>query len=282
MSAISSFDALKAHLINRKGAPKRVAVVWPEDECTRQAVKMAEETGFARAIMLDSKVCADPDAAAAQAVALVRQGQADVIMKGMINTDNLLRAILNKETGILLPGGVLTHLTVAEIPAYHKLLLLSDVAVIPYPNETQFRAMVTYMTTFARAMGITAPRIALTHCSEKVDTRHFPFTGVYETLKQEAEKGTFGACIVDGPMDVKTACDRHAQEKKHIDSPINGDADGIIFPDIEAGNTFYKTVTLFCGATMAGLLQGAQAPVVLCSRGDDADSKFNALAIACL
>ncbi len=282
MSAISSFDALKAHLINRKSAPKRVAVVWPEDESSRQAVKMAEEAGFARAVMLDSKAASDPDDAATKAVALVRQGKADVIMKGMINTDNLLRAILNKETGILRPGGVLTHLTVAEVPAYHKLLLLSDVAVIPYPTEAQFRAMISYMTSFAHAMGISAPRIALTHCSEKVDTRHFPFTGAYETLKQEASEGKFGPCIIDGPMDVKTACDRHAQEKKHISSPINGDADGIIFPDIEAGNTFYKTVTLFCGATMAGLLQGAQVPVVLCSRGDDADSKFNALALACL
>lgn len=282
MSAIESFDALKAHLTRRNEPRRRVAVVWPEDETTRRAVEMAAEAGFASPVMLDHTVAADADAAAAEAVAMVRRGEADVIMKGLINTDNLLRAVLNKEHGILRPGRVLTHITVAEIPAYHKLLLLSDVAVIPYPTEAQFEAMVAYMTTYARAMGIECPRIALTHCSEKVDERHFPLTGSYVAVKDKAAAGVFGNCIVDGPMDVKTACDRHAQEKKGIVSPINGDADGIIFPDIEAGNTFYKAVTLFSGATLAGLLQGADVPVVLCSRGDDADCKYNALALACL
>lgn len=282
MTAISSFDALKTHLARRGDQKRRVAVVWPEDDTTRLAVKMAEDAGFATAIMLDSTVAANPDDAAAQAVALVREGKADVIMKGLINTDNLLRAILNKQTGILPAGRVLSHLTVAQIPTYHKLLLLSDVAVIPYPTEAQFEAMTSYMVQFAHSMGIDTPRIALTHCSEKVDERHFPLTGSYVAVKEKAAAGAFGDCIVDGPMDVKTACDRHAQEHKGIVSPINGDADGIIFPDIEAGNTFYKAVTLFANATVAGLLQGADAPVVLCSRGDDADSKFNALALACL
>lgn len=282
MNAISSFDALKAHLANRDAKPRRVAVVWPEDDSTRRAVEMAVKAGFATAVMIDSAVADNPDQAAAKAVAMVREGRADVIMKGLINTDNLLRAILNKDHGILRPGAVLTHLTVAEIPTYHKLLLLSDVAVIPYPTEVQFEAITRYMVRFAHSMGVERPRVALTHCSEKVDERHFPFTASYVALKEKAAAGEFGECIVDGPMDVKTACDRHAQEKKHIVSPIEGDADGIIFPDIEAGNTFYKTITLFCSATVAGLLQGADVPVVLCSRGDDADSKFNALALACL
>ncbi len=282
MSAISSFDALKAHLSLRAEEKRRVAVVWPEDDTTRKAVKMAREAGFASAVMLDSSVAASPDDAAAQAVALVRNGEADVIMKGLVNTDNLLRAILNKQTGILPAGKVLTHLTVAQIPTYHKLLLLSDVAVIPYPSEAQFEAMTEYMVNFARSMGIASPRIALTHCSEKVDERHFPLTASYVVIKEKAAAGKFGDCIIDGPMDVKTACDRDTQQHKGIASPINGDADGIIFPDIEAGNTFYKAVTLFANATVAGLLQGADAPVVLCSRGDDAESKFNALALACL
>ncbi len=282
MSAISSFDALKAHLSLRAEEKRRVAVVWPEDDTTRKAVKMAREAGFASAVMLDSSVASSPDDAAAQAVALVRNGEADVIMKGLVNTDNLLRAILNKQTGILPAGKVLTHLTVAQIPTYHKLLLLSDVAVIPYPSEAQFEAMAEYMVNFARSMGIATPRIALTHCSEKVDERHFPLTASYVAIKEKAAAGKFGDCIIDGPMDVKTACDRDTQQHKGIASPINGDADGIIFPDIEAGNTFYKAVTLFANATVAGLLQGADAPVVLCSRGDDAESKFNALALACL
>ncbi|MCM1224817.1 MAG: phosphate acyltransferase, partial [Lachnospiraceae bacterium] len=139
---------------------------------------------------------ADPDHAAALAVAMVRNGEADIIMKGMINTDNLLRAILNKETGILDPGAVLTHITAAEIPAYRKVLLLTDVAVIPYPTLDQRRAQIKYLTEIAKRLGREMPKIALTHCSEKVDERHFPFTADYVTLKQEAERGKFGPCVV--------------------------------------------------------------------------------------
>lgn len=157
----------------------------------------------------------------------------------------------------------LTHVTVANIPAYPKLLLFTDVAVIPYPTDTQRTAQLRYALRIAREIGVDTPRVALIHCSEKPDPRHFPFTAHYLELKQQAAEGVFGQCIVDGPLDVKTSLDKKALDKKGIVSPIDGKADILIFPDIEAGNTFYKTLTLFGGATIAGMLCGCTVPVVL-------------------
>ncbi|MDE6308963.1 MAG: phosphate butyryltransferase [Muribaculaceae bacterium] len=300
MEAIKNFDELIDHLRIR-GNRKRVAVVWPEDQATQMAVSRALEVGFIDSVMvgckeqcLSNKVlmrhsdnitfveAADSDEAAAKAVKLVRDGNADILMKGMLNTDNLLRAILNKEYGILPKGNVLTHITASEIPAYPKLLFFSDSAVIPYPTLDQRAAQIKYLAYVARAFGIAQPKIALLHCSEKVDERHFPFTVGFKELIARACNGEFGPCIVDGPMDVKTACSYKSMLKKHIESPINGEADALLFPDIEAANMFYKTIGLFCGASTAAVLQGTVAPVVLPSRGDSIMSKLYSLALAAL
>lgn len=297
---MKDFKHLEQHLLSHD-TKRRIAVVNGADDSTRGAVARALEAGFAEAIFVgackeveaDEAIMRhasivtiidadDADVAAAKAVALAREGHADLIMKGLLNTDNLLRAILNKQTGILPPGEILTHITVGEIPAYHKLLLFSDVAVIPYPTDTQREAQLKYVLNLARKLGIECPRVSLIHCSEKVDERHFPFTAHYITLKENAAKGIYGECIVDGPLDVKTSCCKAALDKKGIISPVDGEADAIIFPDIEAGNSFYKTITLFAGATIAGILCGCMVPVVLPSRGDSVESKYNSLLVASL
>ena len=222
-----------------------------------------------------------PDEAAALAVELVRTGEADILMKGLINTDNLLRAVLKKEVGLLPPGGVLSHVAVAQVPLYHKLLLFSDAAVIPRPTLEQFRAMISCDVALCRELGNEQPRIALIHCSEKVNEK-FPHTLSYVHLKEEALQGRFGKVFIDGPMDAKTACDRHSGEIKGLSSPVVGNADVLIFPNIEAGNTFYKTLSLFGDANMAGMLTGTIAPVVVPSRSDSGNSKFYSLVLACL
>ena len=119
-----------------------------------------------------------PDKAAQEAVSLIREGHADVLMKGIINTDNLLRAVLNKEHGILPKGNVLSHITVAQIPTYKKLLFFSDAAVIPRPTLEQFEAMLLYDLEVCRRMGIEAPRVALIHCTEKVNEKFPPYAGL--------------------------------------------------------------------------------------------------------
>lgn len=275
---IKSFEELIAHLKTHR-LKKRVAVVCPNDESSHQAIANAERDGIITPLVFQSD---DPAEAARQAVEAVRRGEADVIMKGFVNTDVLLRAILNKETGILRKGRVMTHITLAELADYHKLLFFTDAAVIPYPTQEQRVAQIQYVAHYCQQLGIERPRISLIHCSEKVDAKNFPFTVGYGEIKEMATQGAFGPCIIDGPLDLKTSCSKESMAVKHIDSPIAGDADALVFPDIEAGNLFYKTITLFCQARTAGVLQGPDVPVVLPSRGDSAESKYLSLCLACL
>ncbi len=300
MDAIKNFDELIAFL-EQRGDRKRIAVVWGSDSSTQHAVTKALEHGFVEAIfvgcraevMANERLMAhvrhinfvdtdDKDEAARLAVELIREGKADILMKGMINTDNLLKAVINKQTGILPQGKVLTHVAAAFIPGYPKMLCFTDAAVIPYPTQQQRIAQVNYMAYVCHALGIEEPRIALCHCSEKVQEKHFPFTVGYREIVDMAAEGQFGKCIVDGPMDVKCACSTENMLKKGIESPVNGQADALIFPDIEAGNSFYKTITLFCNAETAAILQGALCPVVLPSRADSSMSKYYSLALAVL
>jgi len=294
MKAIENFEELIAYLAGGM-EPKRVAVVCPYDEGTQEAVERAMEAGFIKPIFVgDPKLigpalkdvprlkATDEVDAAAKAVQLVHEGMADVIMKGLLNTDDLLRAVLNKQTGILQEGRIVTHLTCAELPEYDKLLFMTDVAVIPKPTEEQRKQQLKYLLRLCRSFGIKEPGVALVNCSEKVDEKHFPHTAEYKRLIQEAEKGKYGECIVDGPLDLKTSLSGKALRKKGLHSPLRGHADALIFPDIQSGNVFYKTITLFCRATTAAVLAGPDVPVVLTSRADDADSKFYSLALACI
>ncbi len=300
MQFIRNFENL-FELLGAEGTPRRrVAVAYPHDSHTLEAVEGALARGFAEFVLVGrddelhsldmvknhaDKVTviptSDPDDAARIAVQMVRDGKADVLMKGTLNTDNLLRAVLNKEHGMLPPGNVLTHITVAQIPSYDKLLIFSDAAVIPYPTLDQRRAQINYMVSLCRYLGIEQPRVALIHFTEKVNPK-FPVSTDYITLRDEARDGRWGNAIVDGPMDVKTAVDPQAGPAKGIFSPIEGRADALMMADIEAGNVFYKTIIHFGDALSAGMVVGALAPIVLPSRGDSTEGKLASLALACL
>lgn len=299
METIRTFDQLTAHLQTLKRR-KRIAVVCANDPHTEYAIARALEEGIAEFLMLGDSavlhrypalrqypqyVCVlhvpDPDEAARRAVRIVREGGADILMKGIINTDNLLHAILDKEQGLLPRGKVLTHLAVMQIPAYHKLLFFSDAAVIPRPTLQQRIEMIGYAIRACRRFGIGRPRIALIHCTEKVSAR-FPHSLDYVNIVELAEAGEFGDVVIDGPLDVKTACEKTSGDIKGIASPVGGEADVLIFPGIEAANAFYKALSLFARADMAGLLQGPVCPVVLPSRSDSGLSKYYSLAMACL
>ncbi|MDR0940164.1 MAG: phosphate butyryltransferase [Mediterranea sp.] len=299
MKPIRNFAQLTEHLqqLNHR---KRIAVVCANDPNTEYAVARSLKEGIAEFLMIgDSRVLEkyptlkeypqfvrtihieDSDEAAREAVRIVREGGADILMKGIINTDNLLHAILDKEKGLLPKGKILTHLAVMEIPTYHKLLFFSDAAVIPRPTLQQRIEMIGYAIRTCRHFGIGQPRIALTHCTEKVSAK-FPHSLDYVNIVELAEAGEFGDVIIDGPLDVRTACEQASGDIKGIASPINGQADVLIFPNIESGNTFYKAVSLFAKAEMAGLLQGPVCPVVLPSRSDSGLSKYYSIAMACL
>lgn len=297
---IKTFEELVALLV-RRHTRRRVAVVNGTDTHTQRAVELALDEGFADFVFVGGRDAisrnqtfahfpnhvsyvdaASPDEAANKAVALVREGKADILMKGRINTDNLLRAVLNKETGILPKGNVLTQISLVQIPHYPRMILFSDSAVIPYPTQEQRIAQVRYVVNAWHIMGVAKPRVSLIHCSEKVDERHFPFTAGYKDIIAMANAGEFGPCIVDGPLDLSTSLSPQALKTKGLTSPIEGKADALIMPDIEVGNTFYKSLTLFAKARTASVLQGAMSPVVLPSRGDSPEGKFLSIALAAL
>ncbi len=298
MQTIRSLHDLTLHL-QQQGTRRRLSVVCGSDASTSGAVMRAVREGFGEAYFVGdceavrrTQAVASYDGphihfieadthvdAAEKAVTLVRNGEADVLVKGLLHTETLLHAVLNKEWGILPRGRVLTHIAMAEIPAYHKLLFFSDAAVIPYPTHEQRVQQVAYMAQMLHAFGMEEPRIALLHCAETVNEK-FPHTLGYGEICQRAANGEWGRLRVDGPLDLRTSCDPEALRIKGIQSVLEGDADALIVPDIEAGNLLYKSLPLFAHARMAGTLQGTLAPVVLPSRGDDEEAKFHSLALA--
>ena len=301
MQTIQNFSEMVRHL-SASGQKITIAVACGDDDSTLQAVTRALASGFARAIFVgDASVprayapmqdyaelvefvepeTAEPAAAAALAVRLVREGRAGILMKGLISTDVLLRAVLNKAEGLLPQGKVLTHLAVAQIPERDRLLFFTDAAVIPYPTAEQRAAQIGYVASVCRKFGIAQPRISLIHCSEHVSDK-FPHTLTYADLSRRASEGEWGPTIVDGPLDVRTSIDPVALHIKGIPSPLEGQADALIFPNIEAGNTFYKTITFLTASDVAGTLCGTTCPVILPSRGDSAQDKYFSLAFAAM
>lgn len=298
--AIKTFDDL-INLLIKRGSRKRLAVVNGIDQHTQRAVEMALDEGFVDIIFVGGEEiisrnqamqhyhshieyvdATSPDDAALKAVGLIREGKADMLMKGRINTDNLLRAVLNKEHGMLTSGSVLTQLTLTQIPGYDHMIMFTDAAVIPFPTQEQRMAQVKYVVGAWHTMGIEKPRVSLIHCSEKTDARHFPYTEGYADIIKAANEGVFGPCLVDGPLDITTSLSPEALAEKNLTSTLGGHADALVFPNIEVGNVFHKTLTFFVHAKTASVLQGTMVPVVLPSRGDTPEAKFLSIALAAL
>jgi phosphotransacetylase len=221
------------------------------------------------------------DEAARMAVRLVRETSGSILMKGLINSDKYIRAILNKETGLLPHDGVLSHISIIDNPNYHKLLLVSDVAIIPYPSILQKIAMTHYLKQMALNLGIVRPKIALIAPTEQVLPLLISCTDAVEVMKA-AENGQFEPAIVFGPMALDVAIDEESAQIKNVVSEVAGNADCLLFPNIDAGNVFYKTNTKLCGADQAAVVMGATVPVVLSSRGDSIRTKLNSIALAVL
>ncbi len=216
-----------------------------------------------------------------EAVRMVKSGEADILMKGLVNTDVILRAILDKENGIVEKGKIITYNAALEIPSYHKLLFFTDPAVIPSPTVEQRTAMIKYVTETAHKFGIARPKIALIHATEKANPK-IQYMQDYLDIMDKWRMGEFGDVIMDGPLDIFLALDPERGSIKKVPSPIHGDADILVFPNFECANTFYKGLMVFAKAEMAGLLQGTQKPVVLTSRSESVNSKFYSLAMACV
>ena len=202
---------------------------------------------------------------------MVRAGEADVLMKGLIGTDKYMHLILDKERGLLPKGAVLTHITVLDVPAYQKthgkLLFVADVAVIPAPDLSTKVKIVNYGVDAAHSFGIEKPKVALLAASEKVSEK-MPATMDAAVIAKMAERGQIKGAIVDGPLALDVALSPEACEIKGLRSAVEGAADVLIFPNIETGNVFYKSATILAGARLAAVVVGTSAPCVLTSRAD--------------
>ncbi len=225
--------------------------------------------------------CNDDDDAVGRAIEMARMGKAGLIMKGLISTDRFMKAILNKETGLLYSGKLLTHVTLMSTPNYSKPLLVSDVAIIPLPTMEQKVIITGYLIAIAHKLGIATPHVAFIAATEQVIQR-MPATTEALKLKEMWQQGQFPGSVCDGPMGLDLAIDRESAEIKNYISPVAGNADCLLFPNIESGNVFYKTNTKLCEAQTAAMLVGAKVPVVLSSRGDSMETKLNSIALAAL
>jgi phosphate butyryltransferase len=297
---ISNLDQLESGALSMNKR-FRIAVVRADDKSTVRPVIRAVRKGFAEAILIGDintikKICRDEKIAdrhysvvdvnndymaAKEAVSLAVREEADIVMKGHLGTDILLKAVMDKEDGLMLPDVVLTYVGVMDIPSYHKLLFITDPAVIPYPDLDQKIAMAKYAVEMARTLGIEKPRIALIAPSEKM-SRHFSHSSDYAVMCKMAERKQIDNCIMDGPVDISLACDRRSSKIKGVKTHLNGEADILLFPSLESCNPFYKGLMLFAKGKLAGLLRGTRKPVVVMSRSESEQSKYYCISLACM
>ena len=286
----------------RKKGKKRLAVVYGQDSHTLEAVYNAYKEGLVEPTLFGEKavieqVCRENDIdinaftivdeksdvkCVQLAVAAVVAGVADMLMKGLVSTDKYMRGILNKDAGLFPPKGVLSHVSVIEIPSYHKLITVSDVAVIPLPDFKQKQKQIGYLAQTAKLLGIATPKIACIAPSEQLLPSVISSTEG-AILAKMGDRGQLGNVIVDGPLSIDVALYKEvADHKKVKGSAVAGDPDCLLFPNIESGNVFFKAATHMGGGEIAAMVMGTKVPCVLTSRGDSSKTKLYSIALACL
>ncbi len=286
----------------RELGKKRLAVAYGQDSHTIEAVYEATKEGLVEATLYGEaavieKVCQEEGIdsklfniideksdvnCVKRAVAAVMAGEADVLMKGLVSTDKYMRGILNKEAGLFPPKGTLSHVTILEMQGYHKLLTISDIAVIPQPDLKQKMTLIGYLARTVKLLGINTPKIACVAPSEQVlPTVVSSYEGAI--LSKMADRGQLGSVVVDGPLSLDVAMYKEVADHKGVKgSSIAGDPDCLLFPNIESANVFFKSVTHFGEGELAAMVMGTKVPCVLTSRGDTSKSKLYSIALACL
>ncbi|MFH1969285.1 MAG: phosphate acyltransferase [Verrucomicrobiota bacterium] len=221
----------------------------------------------------------DEQKACHKAVELVRDGQAQVLMKGLVQSSNFISAILHNEYGLIPQGMLISCVAVFEIPAYHKLLLVTDPGVNINPSFESKVRILQNAVVLAGKMGIQCPKVACVSAVEKT-TPKMPSTAEAQQLKEMGQKGVFGAAQVEGPFGFDVAISSKAAEIKGVTGTVAGDPDIILLPEIIAANVLYKCLVWFANANNASIVVGAKVPIVLNSRSDSEEAKFNSVALA--
>lgn len=249
-------------------------LVGPEDEVKVIVHEIAPDLDYE---LIDAK---DKEEAAKVATQLVSSGKADILMKGLVDTSVIMSQVLNKEYG-LRTGNVLSHVAVFSIPAYHKILFLTDAGMNIAPDVDQKQKLIENVVPLCHSMGLKEPKVAMICAKENVSEKMQATIDAAEIQKRN-EEGKITGCVVQGPLALDNAISKEAAEIKGISGEVAGDADVLLMPMIEAGNVLYKAFTYFAGAESAGMILGATHPIVLTSRADSADSKLYSIALAVL
>jgi phosphate acetyltransferase len=219
-------------------------------------------------------------AAAARAVELVRQGQAELLMKGSLHTDELLGAVVARETG-LRTGRRISHVFIMDVPTYHKVLIVTDAAINIAPTLEDKVDICQNAIDLAVALGVRDPKVAILAAVETV-TSKMPATIDAAALCKMSDRGQITGGLLDGPLAFDNAISREAAKIKRILSEVAGDPDILLVPDLEAGNMLAKQLTFLANADSAGLVLGARVPIILTSRADSVRSRIASCAVAML
>ncbi len=282
----------------KKKETRRISVAASADMAVLEAVYNAMKEDLVKPILVGDKdktiqLCKEigmplkditfidepnPAKAAQKAVMEVRAGRADILMKGMVGTGALLKAVLDKENG-LRKGGLLSHLALFESPYYHKLIGVTDAAMNVAPDFDEKLQILLNAVEAYHKLGIKIPKVAVIGAVETVNPK-MEATVHAAMLTQMNQRNQIKGCIVDGPLAIDNAVSKEAAEHKGIVSDVAGDVDICLTPDINAGNVLYKTLGFIGGATSAAVLMGAAVPVVLTSRSDNEKSKMLSIALA--
>lgn len=286
------------HEMARSNPRKKLVLASAHDQNAMEAVVNASQNGIVDAILVgDEKKIRDiaekhqlnisafeiinepnDDKAAAIAVKMVSEKQADIVMKGHLGTATLLRAVLNKEWG-LRSGELLSHLALFEVPTYHKIIGLTDAAMNIAPDFKGKVSIIKNSVDYVRKLGIEKPKVAVLSAVETVNP-DMKSSMEAAALAKMADRGQITNCIIDGPFAFDNAVSKKSAELKKIVSPVAGDADLLVGDDIDASNAMYKTFIYFAQAKCAAVIVGATAPIVLTSRADSDETKLNSIALA--
>lgn len=280
--------------------PKKMAVAVAQAEDVLKAVEAARKEGLTNSILVGDKKeiirianemgidpgnyeiidKTDKTEAARCAVELVRNKKASILMKGMLGTARILKAILDKEIG-LRTNRMLSHVYTLQIKGYDRLLTMTDGAMSISPDLKQKAQIIQNAIYYAHSMGIEKPKVAAVAALELVNP-DMPATIDAACLAKMSERGQIVGGIVDGPLGFDNAISKEAAKHKGVESPVSGEVDIVLVPNIESGNIFAKGLVYLANAVPAGLLLGAKAPVVLVSRSDSAQSKLYSIALGVL
>jgi len=293
------FTSLNAFVELAKAKPKRkIAVAAAADEPVLEAVCNAMKDGIIEPILVGERVAIeeiarkinfdlsgveiidikDPYEASVKAVSIVREGKAQIIMKGLVSTGPLMKAVLDKEKG-LRKGGTLSHIAFFETQFYHKLIAVTDAALNVAPEFDEKVEIVKNAVEAYHKLGIKNPKVAVVSAVETVNPK-MDATIHAAMMTQMNRRGQIKGCIIDGPLALDNAVSEEAAHHKGIKSEVAGDVDIIMCPDINSGNVLYKSLNFLGGAVAAAVIMGAKVPVVLTSRADSDKSKQMSIALA--